>query len=145
MITCSIENNEFSDLSEVLIYEVLDEMPGHIGWATTSDRVTYPYWKLLTERVVRMLISYVGLDVHKDSITIAIADEGQEKARLLGTVSSNSNILLKRLRKIAFTGDLQCCYEAGSGEYSLFKALSSADIDCRVIAPLSHLRRMANE
>lgn len=82
-----------------------------------------------------MLIRYVGLDVHKDSITIAIADEGQEKARLLATVSSDSNILLKKLRKIASTGDLQCCYEAGPGGYSLFRALSSAGIDCRVIAP----------
>ena len=56
-----------------------------------------------------MLIRYVGLDVHKDSITTAIADEGQEKARLLATVSSDSNLLLKWLRKIASTGNLQCC------------------------------------
>ena len=39
-----------------------------------------------------MLIRYVELDVHKDSIAIAIADEGQEKARLMATVSSDSTL-----------------------------------------------------
>ena len=82
-----------------------------------------------------MFIRYVGLDVQKESITIAIADAGQENARLLATVPSNNGILLKRLRKIAPTGNLQCCYEAGPGGYSLFRALSTAGIDCRVIAP----------
>ena len=82
-----------------------------------------------------MFIRYVGLDVHKESITIAVADQGQENARLLATVPSDSNILLKRLHKISSTGDLQCCYEAGPGGYSLYRALSSAGIDCRVIAP----------
>ena len=82
-----------------------------------------------------MLIRYVGLDVHKESITIAVADEGQENARLLATVPSNNGILLKRLRKIASTGNLQCCYEAGPGGYSLYRSLSSAGFDCRIIAP----------
>jgi len=82
-----------------------------------------------------LFIRYVGLDVHKESITIAVADQGQENARLLATVPSNNDNLLKRLRKIASTGSLQCCYEAGPGVYSLYRALSSAGIDCRVIAP----------
>lgn len=82
-----------------------------------------------------MFIRYVGLDVHKDSIKIAVAEKGRNKARFLSSIPNDSNKLLKKLHKIGSKDSIQCCYEAGPGGYTLHRALSSADVDCRVIAP----------
>ena len=82
-----------------------------------------------------MFIRYVGLDVHKDSIKIAVADDGRDKARFLASIPNDSNKLLKKLHELGSSGSIQCCYEAGPGGYTLHRALSSAGVDCQVIAP----------
>ncbi len=82
-----------------------------------------------------MFIRFVGLDVHKDSIKIAVAEVGRDKARFLSSIPNDSNKLLKKLHKIGSKDSIQCCYEAGPGGYTLHRALSSAGVDCRVIAP----------
>ena len=60
---------------------------------------------------------YLGLDVHKDSTTIAIAQPGPPgEVRLVGTVSSDIDRLEKALRRIgkAHPGaSLEVAYEAG--------------------------------
>lgn len=60
---------------------------------------------------------YLGLDVHKDSITLAIAMAGRTgEVRLYGTISNDLQALEKALRKIARAhggARLQVCYEAG--------------------------------
>lgn len=82
-----------------------------------------------------MFIRYAGLDVHKDSISIAVAEEGRGEARFLASIPNDSAILIRKLRKIGSTNSIRCCYEAGPGGYTLYRALTSAGIDCRVIAP----------
>ena len=82
-----------------------------------------------------MLIRYVGLDVHKDSIKIAVAEEGREPARFHSAIPSENNKLIKRIRKLGPVKALRCCYEAGPGGYTVYRALNSAGIDCKVIAP----------
>ncbi len=56
---------------------------------------------------------HVGLDVHKDSITVAVADPGREKARLFGKVVHDVPRLLKVLAKIGAVEELHIVYEAG--------------------------------
>lgn len=82
-----------------------------------------------------MSIRYVGLDVHKDSIGIAVADSGRGKARYLGSIGPETTTLLKRLSRLGEVDEIQCCYEAGPGGYALQRALASAGVDCSVIAP----------
>ena len=82
-----------------------------------------------------MLIRYVGLDVHKDSIKIAVAEEGREPARFHSAIPSENNKLIKRIRKLGPTRSIRCCYEAGPGGYTVYRALTAAGIDCKVIAP----------
>ena len=82
-----------------------------------------------------MFIRYVGLDVHKYSIKITVANDGRDKTRFLASIPNDRNRLLKKLHKLGSKGSIQCCYEASPGGYTLHRALSSADIDCRVIAP----------
>lgn len=77
-------------------------------------------------------LRFVGLDVHKDSIAIAVADEGGGEPASLCTIPHDTRVLLKQLRKL---GRVKCCYEAGPTGYGLHRDLKAAGIDCVVIAP----------
>jgi transposase len=78
---------------------------------------------------------YVGLDVHKDSIVIAVAEEGREVARLVGTVPYDWKPLRKALEKLGPRSAVYCCYEAGPTGYGLARALNIMGWACVVIAP----------
>ena len=54
---------------------------------------------------------FVGLDVHKDSIVIAVAELGREAARVLGTVPYEWKALRKVLDKLGPASAVHCCYE----------------------------------
>jgi len=82
-----------------------------------------------------MLIRYVGLDVHKDSIKIAVAEEGREPAKLLASIPGESGKLIKQINKLGPSSSVRCCYEAGPGGYTIYRALTAAGIDCKVVAP----------
>ena len=60
---------------------------------------------------------YLGLDVHKDSITIAIAEPGPKgENRLFGTISNDLHAIekaLNRIRKAHPGASLEVAYEAG--------------------------------
>ena len=78
---------------------------------------------------------YVGLDVHKDSIAIALADAGRGAGRLIGQIAHDVPKLLKALGKLGQPGALHVVYEAGPTGYGLQRALSAKGYRCEVIAP----------
>ena len=82
-------------------------------------------------------IKYIGLDVHKNSIAIAIADIGREnEPRFWGQIENNLDQLNKVLQKIACDGsELSCVYEAGPCGYTIYRYLTGNGIDCSVTAP----------
>lgn len=88
--------------------------------------------------------AYVGLDVHRDSISVVIADSGRGgDVRLWGTVPNNGKALLKLLKRlIAKHGKIEVVYEAGPCGYGIYRQLLAAGIDCRVIAPNRMPRRV---
>ncbi len=43
---------------------------------------------------------YVGLDVHKDSIVMAVAESGRQAGRVIGTLPHDVKRLLKSLAKL---------------------------------------------
>ena len=75
----------------------------------------------------------VGLDVHKNSIAIAVAD-GQG-ARLVGVIANDLGQLRKTLRKLASPAALRVCYEAGPCGYVVCRYLRRLKINCVVVAP----------
>lgn len=79
-------------------------------------------------------VRFIGLDVHKESITIAMA-EGTEPAEVVATVPNETVAVLKRLRKLAEGRKAYFCYEAGPTGFGLCRALRQARLDCRVVAP----------
>jgi transposase len=80
-------------------------------------------------------IRYVGLDVHKDSISIAFADKGNSDACFIGKIPSDWASLHKKLLKIGDGFSLRICYEAGPTGYQLYRRLQQEAYDCIVIAP----------
>jgi transposase len=78
---------------------------------------------------------FVGLDVHKDSIVIAVAEEGREAARVIGTIPHEWKALRKVLDKLGPRSTVHCCYEAGPTGYGVARTLIAAGWACDVIAP----------
>ncbi len=77
-------------------------------------------------------VRFVGLDVHADSIAIAVAEPGRGEARQLATIANDTGQLLKRLQRL---GRVKCCYEAGPTGFGLQRTLTAEGIDCVVVAP----------
>lgn len=63
----------------------------------------------------------VGLDVHKDSIAIAVAEPEGGEPSLVGTIPNDTRLLLKQLRRLGRGAKLRCCYEAGPTGYGLHR------------------------
>lgn len=81
-------------------------------------------------------VVYVGLDVHKDSIVIAMAREGREAAEKWKTIPYGGVRLRKALKMLVKNGQaLKVCYEAGPTGFGLCRQLREAGIDCIVVAP----------
>jgi transposase len=80
-------------------------------------------------------VRYVGLDVHKDSIVIAVAEQGRSSARDVGKFPSDWESLRKQLEKLAKGFRLNLCYEAGPTGFELQRRLVEAGYDSQVIAP----------
>jgi transposase len=80
-------------------------------------------------------VRFVGLDVHKESIAIAVADGDGSPPAEVATIPNDTAALLKRLRKLGLGRQLRCCYEAGPTGYGLQRALAQAAIECIVVAP----------
>ena len=78
---------------------------------------------------------FVGLDVHRDSIAIAVAMLDGRPAESLGTVPNDIPGLIKRLLRLGPAESLRCCYEAGPTGFGLVRRLKEAGIACEVIAP----------
>jgi transposase len=82
---------------------------------------------------------HLGLDVHKDSITIAIADPGSKgEVRLFGTITNDMGRLehaLNRIRKAHPGAKLDVAYEAGPCGFVIARRLKQLDVPCLVAAP----------
>ena len=81
-------------------------------------------------------VIYVGMDVHKDSIVIAIAREGREAAEKWKTIPNDGVRLVKALKTLVKHDEtLKVCYEAGPTGFGLCRRLREAGVDCIVVAP----------
>ena len=76
---------------------------------------------------------FVGLDVHSETIAVAVAD-GSE-VRSLGTIPNRPESIRKLIAKLGPASQLRVCYEAGPCGYGLYWQLVELGADCVVVAP----------
>jgi transposase len=82
-------------------------------------------------------IIFVGLDVHKSAISVAIAvGERGGEVRHWGTIQNRPDHIRKMVEKIGGDGrELHFCYEAGPCGYGLYRQLTDLGHACAVVAP----------
>ncbi len=79
---------------------------------------------------------FVGIDVSKDKLAVALADAGaQGDALYLGTFENTPASVAKLLKKLSGRGRVCACYEAGPTGYGLYRQIRAYGFDCCVVAP----------
>jgi transposase len=79
-------------------------------------------------------VRFVGLDVHAETIAVAVAEVGGE-VRSLGVIPNRSESVRRLMGKLGKPESLRVCYEAGPTGYVLYWQLSELGVHCEVIAP----------
>jgi transposase len=94
---------------------------------------------------VKQFSKFVGLDVHKATIAVSVADANGGEVRYVGEIANTPEAIEKLVRQLR-KGDahLSFCYEAGPCGYGIYRQLSDLGWDCQVVAP-SLIPRKAGE
>jgi len=79
-------------------------------------------------------VRFVGLDVHAQTIAVAVAETGGE-VRSLGVVPNSAEAVSRLIRKLGKPEQLRVCYEAGPTGYVLYWQLTKLGVRCEVVAP----------
>lgn len=81
-------------------------------------------------------ITFVGMDVHKASISVALLAPGNEAA-VEWKLDNRSTAIVKLARRLKEDsgGRVVVCYEAGPCGFALMRQLTSLGVPCKVIAP----------
>jgi transposase len=95
---------------------------------------------------------YIGLDVHKDSVFMAVLDDRKVQANqkadsdviAVGEVPTNSPQLVKAIRQYQKQGKIYVAYEAGCLGFDLYHFLGKYGIACQII-PANTVFRPGNE
>lgn len=78
---------------------------------------------------------FVGMDVSKEKIAVAVADSGREPARYWGEIPHRVECIRKLVKQLGDVEHLRVCYEAGPTGYRLQRLLASMGVACVVVAP----------
>lgn len=79
---------------------------------------------------------YVGLDTHKETIAVAVADVSGGKPRYYGEIANTPDAIRKLVKKLCPDGEmLSFCYEAGPCGYEVYRQISRLGHHCSVVAP----------
>jgi transposase len=79
-------------------------------------------------------VRFVGMDVHAETITVAVAESGSSEVRSWGTIPNKLESVRKLVGRLKETDKLKCCYQAGPTGYVLYWQLTQLGVDCEVIA-----------
>jgi len=82
--------------------------------------------------------AYVGLDVHKETIAIAVAEPGRQKPVYEGEIANTPKRVERKIQQLSERyggGLLQFVYEAGPCGYGLYRQVLTSGHDVQVVAP----------
>ena len=78
---------------------------------------------------------FVGMDVHKDSVMIAVLPEGVREPSLVKRLSHEPRKLRRLLDRLAREHEVLACYEASGAGYVLERSIRSWGYACEIVAP----------
>ena len=78
---------------------------------------------------------YVGMDVHEDTVMIAVLPEGARKPTLVKRLSHDPRRLRRMLDRLARDHEVRACYEASGGGYVLERKIRAWGHACEIVAP----------
>ena len=80
--------------------------------------------------------AYVGLDVHKDTIAVAVALPGREEPVYRGEIRHSRRSLRRLMGRLSPHGEvLSFCYEAGPCGYGVYREIVETGHACQVVSP----------
>jgi transposase len=85
-------------------------------------------------KIAQKVSRFVGLDVHADTIAIAVA-EGDAEARSVGVIPNRPESVSRLVKKLGAPHTWKVCYEAGPTGYVLYWQLTKLGVHCDVVAP----------
>jgi transposase len=77
---------------------------------------------------------FVGLDVHAETIAVAVAERGGA-VRALGVIPNRAEAIRRLVKRLGPVQTLPACYEAGPCGYVLYWQLTELGVRCDVVAP----------
>lgn len=80
-------------------------------------------------------VFYVGMDVHKDNVRIAVLKGKDKQTMYEATVKNDIPRIVKIVSGYKTKGTVVAGYEAGCMGYTLQRSLAAVKVDCRVIPP----------
>lgn len=79
-------------------------------------------------------VRFIGLDVHAETIAVAVAEPDGE-VRSLGVIPNRPESIRKLVKKLGPPAQVRACYEAGPTGYVVYWQLTALDVACQVVAP----------
>ena len=79
-------------------------------------------------------LRFLGLDVHAETIAVAVAEPDGE-VRSMGTIANREESIRKFIKKVGPAEQLRVCYEAGPTGFVLYWQLTQLGVECTVVAP----------
>ena len=79
-------------------------------------------------------VRFIGLDVHAETIAVAVA-EPQGEVRSLGIIANRAESIRRLMKKLGPAEQLRVCYEASPTGYVVYWQLTALGVPCEVVAP----------
>lgn len=85
---------------------------------------------------MKQFSKYVGLDVHKETIAVSVAEGNSSEVRYIAEIANTPDAISKLVRQLRKNdASLSFCYEAGPCGYGIHRQLTDLGWDCQVVAP----------
>ena len=78
---------------------------------------------------------YVGMDVHKDSVMVAVLPAGAAEPTVVKRLPNEVRKLRRFFERLSRQGEVRACYEASGAGYVLQRLLATWGHRCEVVAP----------
>src|SRR5271154_234348 len=77
------------------------------------------------KRQMKTIRSFVGMDVHKATISISVAEDGRSgSVRFVGAIPNTPEAVRKMAKQLSKHGELDFCYEASGCGYGIYRQLT---------------------